>query len=97
MDLQAVENKYRDMGLVVFRQSDKANVVYKPHRHEEVRIYTIKGSVKVRLDDDEWQTVKPGQEIIIREGQLHEAMVGADGWEYIFATTSKEAKRQDLL
>ncbi len=97
MDLQAVENNYKSLGLVALRQSDKPGFVYEPHRHGEVRLYTVKGSASIKLDDGDWRTTSPGQEIIIHDGQLHEAVAGPEGWEYIFASSPEEAKRQGLL
>ena len=97
MDLQVIEDSYKGMGLVALRQSDKPGLVYEPHRHAEVRLYTIRGSAKMKLDDQEWQNTEPGQEIIIHDNQLHEAVVGPEGWEYIYASSPEEAKRQGLL
>ena len=97
MDIQAAEDKYKSMGLVALRQSDKPGLVYEAHRHAEVHLYTIKGSAKIKLEDQDWQNLEPGQEFIIGDNQLHEAVVGPEGWEYIFASSPEEAKRQGLL
>jgi quercetin dioxygenase-like cupin family protein len=97
MDLQKIEDDYKSQGLTVVRQTDKPGFVYEPHRHGAVRLYTIKGSAKVKLDDQDWQDIEPGQEVIINDGQLHEAVAGPEGWEYIFASSPEEAERQGLL
>jgi len=96
MDMQAIEDKYTHMGLAVFHQSDQPGKIYKPHRHGAVHIYTVKGLAKLKLDNGDWQNVEAGQEIIIQDNQLHEAVVGPDGWDYIFATTAQEARHQGL-
>lgn len=97
MGLQAIEDNYKSQDLVVFHQSDKPGFVYQPHRHGEVRLYTIKGSSKIKLDGKDWHDIEPGREFIIHDNQLHEAVVGPEGWEYIFASTPEEAKNQGLL
>jgi quercetin dioxygenase-like cupin family protein len=93
---QDIEHKYQALGLETRCLVDKPGLVYEPHRHAAVYLYTLKGSAKLKLDNKKWQQVKPGQEIVIHDDQLHEAIVGAGGWEYVFATSPKEMKRQGL-
>jgi quercetin dioxygenase-like cupin family protein len=97
MRLEDIKAKYKKMGLVTFLQVDEPNKTYEPHRHDAVRIYTLKGSAKVKLDNQGWQAFGSGEELVINNNQLHEAIVGPEGWEYIFATSAEEAKRQGLL
>jgi quercetin dioxygenase-like cupin family protein len=78
--------KYKDLGLNFSYELDKAGKIYSPHVHQKVYLYCLKGSVKIKLDKKEWYELQPGQELIIDKGQLHEAIVGSEGWEYIHAT-----------
>jgi quercetin dioxygenase-like cupin family protein len=64
---------------------DKAGTVYKPHRHEKTYLYTLGGSLKIRVENNDWIELKPHQEFIIDDGELHEAIVGENGWEYVAA------------
>ncbi|MEK7571250.1 MAG: hypothetical protein AAB553_03165 [Patescibacteria group bacterium] len=88
--------KYKQLGLKVKQITDKPGEVYTPHRHGRVYLFTIRGSAKLKLDNDEWQLTHPGKEIHIRENQLHEAIVGSQGWEYLFAASLEKMKRQGL-
>lgn len=90
MDRREAEKKYKKLGLKTIHASDKPHKVYEPHKHHATWLYCLKGSVKVKLDGGSWKTIKSGDEIIIKEDQLHEAVVGPDGWEYIFAYPTNE-------
>jgi hypothetical protein len=95
-DQEEIERQYHEMGLETRHQVDKPGTTYQPHRHEGVRLFTITGSAMVRLDNEPWQPVGPGQELVIGNDQLHEAKVADEPWEYIFAATPEEMKRQGL-
>jgi quercetin dioxygenase-like cupin family protein len=96
MQRKVIEQKYRDMGLEYKHVSDEPGKVYKPHRHGQAYLYSLSGSIKLKLDDGDWQSIEPGREVIIKRHQLHEAVVGPDGWEYIFAWHPEEAKEYGL-
>lgn len=89
------EYTYQAKGLETRYIIYKPYKIYKPHAHASVYLFSVKGTAKIKLAD-KWLNVSPGQEIKIESGQVHEAVVGQDGWEYIFATTSEEMKRQGL-
>lgn len=88
--------KYKRLGLEVRHITDKPGELYTPHRHGGVYLFTLQGSAKIKLDDGRWHSTEPGEEIHIQDNQLHEAVVGSEGWEYLFATTPEEMKRQGL-
>jgi quercetin dioxygenase-like cupin family protein len=67
--------KYKDLGLKFSYEVDKPGKTYRPHAHEKVYLYCLKGSVKIKIDNKEWYELQPGQELIISKGQLHEAIV----------------------
>jgi quercetin dioxygenase-like cupin family protein len=96
MSSKEAEARYRSIGLVTRYIVDEPGAVYEPERHEGVYLFTIKGSAKIRLENGEWITVKPGHELKIEDNQLHEAIVGPKGWEYIFAASKEEIERQGL-
>jgi quercetin dioxygenase-like cupin family protein len=95
-DREVIESKYEAEGLETRYIEDKPGKEYAPHSHGEVRLFTLSGSARVRLDDQTWTAVKLGDEVVIAEGQKHEAKVGDDGWAYIFAASPDEMKRQGL-
>jgi quercetin dioxygenase-like cupin family protein len=64
---------------------DKPGTVYPPHKHSAVRIETVSGSAQVRLDEDEWHGIEPGEGFIIADNQMHEAKVGNEPWMYVIA------------
>lgn len=88
--------KYKQLGLEVRHIIDEPGEVYSPHRHGGVYLFTLRGSAKIKLDDKTWFSTEVGGEVHIRDNQLHEATVGSDGWEYLFATTPEEMKRLGL-
>lgn len=88
--------KYKQLGLEIRHITDEPGEIYTPHRHRGVYLFTLRGSAKIKLDNGEWRQTEPGREIHIHDNQLHEAIVGPDGWEYLFATTPEEMKRQGL-
>jgi quercetin dioxygenase-like cupin family protein len=96
MTRQEAEAKYHRLGLTTRHITDQPGEIYEPHAHEEVYLFTLTGSLKLRLDNGPWQTVEPGQEVHIKTGQRHEAVAGSNGWEYIFAASAAEIKRQGL-
>lgn len=85
MDARQAKQKYKKLGLKTINASDEPNKKYESHAHHATWLYCLKGSLKVKLDDKAWKTIKPDDEVVIKEGQLHQAIVGPDGWEYIFA------------
>lgn len=96
MDAKEAQAKYKQLGLEIRRRIDEPGRVYPPHRHEGVFLLTLKGSAKIKLDDSEWQITKPGDKVRINDDQLHEAVSGPNGWEYLFAASPEEMKRQGL-
>lgn len=96
MDRAEAEAKYRGIGLVTRYIEDSPLEVYEPHEHEGVYLFTLDGSAKLRLDNGEWQAIEAGQETRIGDNQRHEAVVGKDGWKYIFAASAQEMERQGL-
>jgi|SRR5579884_4163718 len=82
--------KYERMGLETREFQAQPGQMFEPHRHGGVRLFTIAGSADIRLDGGAWQTVSPGVELVIADGQLHEARAGNEDWQYILATTAEE-------
>ena len=82
---EELEAKYMLAGYEAVYSIDEPDKVYEPHSHHMVRLFSLNGSVKIKLDGGEWQEVQPGEEVVIEEGQVHEAVIGPDGWEYIYA------------
>jgi quercetin dioxygenase-like cupin family protein len=93
MNKKSVIAKYRKEGLIAKHIVDKPGTLYPPHRHGEVRLCSLSGAVKIKLGTGQWQDLKPGQELVINRNQVHEAVVGAEGWEYIFAYGLEEAEK----
>ncbi len=85
MEYKEIENHYHDLGLLTEHGTDKPGTVYPPHIHEMTYLYTLTGSLSIRIRDGDWQTLQAGDEFIIQKDELHEAKVGEDGWEYVAA------------
>lgn len=96
MDLNDAKAKYRALGLETRYIVDEPNETSAAHRHASVYLFTVKGSTAIKLDGQDWQTLLPGQEVRIADNQLHEAITGPEGWEYLFAASPEEVKRQGL-
>src|SRR5581483_5152828 len=86
-----VEEAYRQRGLEVESGFDKPGTIYEPHKHEKTYLYTVSGSISIKLDGGEAQDVQPHQEFIVGGNQLHEAVVGEQGWRYVAAYSADEA------
>lgn len=93
MNAAEIEAKYRQKGLIVEHVSDAPGKIYEPHAHEQTLLFTIRGSVDIKLEEGEWQTLFPGREFVVGSGQLHEARVGEQGWEYVAAWDAEDAKK----
>ncbi len=88
-----LEKAYKDRGLAVKHVSDEAGKVHEPDRDIKMHFLTLSGSVEVKIDDELPMKWRPFQELIVSSGQLHEAKVGKNGWEYIVAWDEEEAKQ----
>lgn len=84
---------YRQQGLVAKHVTDEPGKVYEPHVHERTILFTLAGSVKLKLGNADWQTLTPGQERVIESRQQHQAEVGPKGWEYVAAWDAEEARQ----
>jgi quercetin dioxygenase-like cupin family protein len=71
-------------------ESFEQGKVYPPHSHGWSNLLTLSGSIKFKIDGGEWIEQSAGDSIIIQSGQLHEAVVGPDGWQVISAWRSSE-------
>lgn len=96
INIDKIIDTYRKLGLETRVIDDEPGFVHEAHRHSGVRLYTLSGSAGVKLDNKEWLEVKTGDEIIIKDDQLHEAVAGDKGWVYIFAASSEEMMSQGI-
>ncbi len=80
----ASERRYAAMGFETMHVLDLPDKVYKPHSHHETWLFGLAGLSRVRVGQD-WVDLEHGVEVHIGEGVEHEAIVGPDGAEYIFA------------
>lgn len=91
-----VKEAYQRQGLETEHVTDKPGTVYDPHSHEQTRLYTLAGTLDIIVGNDQSaQTLKPFQEFVVGADEQHEGRVGADGWEYVAAWDSEEAKRYE--
>lgn len=95
MNREEVEERYKLKGLNVEYGKDEPSTKYEPHRHEQTFLYTLSGSLKIKIEDNKWVELKPHQEFIVGDGKLHEALVGENGWEYVAAWSEEEAKKYE--
>jgi len=85
MNQQEIDDKYKNQGLETEYGFDKSGKVYELHRHKKTYLYTLSGSLELKLDDNDWIELESDTEVIIDDNQLHEAKVGPKGWEYVAA------------
>lgn len=90
---EKIKEQYKKQGLEVEHGFDKAGKVYRPHRHERTLLYTLDGSLSIKIENQSWRILNPGDECVIGNNQLHEAKVGPEGWEYIAAWNKEESKK----
>lgn len=93
MNRTEAEAHYQDKGLETEYGFDKPGTIYKPHTHEKTWLYTLSGSIAIKLGEGEWRTLQPNTEFVVGSGQLHEAKVGKDGWEWVAAWDAEEAEK----
>lgn len=77
--------RYERMQLKTEQGTDAPRRRYEPHSHGRTRLMTISGSLDIKLSGGDWQQLLPGQEMVVSAGQLHEAVAGPEGWEYVAA------------
>lgn len=80
-----LEEAYKGRGLAIKHVTAESGKVYEPDRDIKMHFLTLSGSVEVKIEGEPPRTWRPFQELIVGSGQLHEAKVGNDGWEYIVA------------
>lgn len=84
------EDEFTGQGLVFEYGEDAPGKVYTPHRHGWTKLVTLGGSFKMKLDDSEWFEQKAGDTCEVQSGQLHEAVVGPEGWKWLSAWRPEE-------
>lgn len=90
MTKQEAIEKYTALGLEIEEGFDVAGTVYPPHKHEQT--YLFSGAITLKTERTDWQTYIAGMECVVGGGELHEARVGEEGWEYVAAWDAKEAE-----
>lgn len=96
LDRKKIVQNYAAAGLETRLIKDKPGKVYKPHSHARVLLFTLKGAAIITLGADTLVKAEPGKEIVIADNQEHSAVVGEEGWTYVFAASPEEMERQDL-
>jgi len=78
------ETRYTEMGFDAIFVSDEPGKVYAPHAHHEVFLFGLSGTSRIRVGNEQIEMTR-GIEVHIGDGEEHEATVGEDGAEYLFA------------
>jgi hypothetical protein len=81
---QQAESRYLEMGFTPVYTIDAPDKVYEPHAHHEVYLFGLAGFARIRVGEEQIEMIR-GVEVHIPEGVEHEATVGPEGAEYIFA------------
>jgi quercetin dioxygenase-like cupin family protein len=82
----AVKLRYAHMGLKPEVLNDEEGKVWGPHTHEETYIFVLDGELKVKLDQGNWLTLEPSDELFIEKDQIHETKAQKGGCKYIVAS-----------
>lgn len=83
---EAVTLRYQSMGLKAEIIEDEEGKTWGPHTHEETYVFILYGTLKIKLDNEQWITLKPNDELVIENEQLHETIALKDGCKYIVAS-----------
>ncbi len=89
-DIEALKSSFLAQGLLFEEGYDEPGKVYTPHRHGWTKLVTLEGSIQLKLDDKPWVEQHMGDICEIRPGQLHEAVVGPEGWTWLAAWRPEE-------
>jgi quercetin dioxygenase-like cupin family protein len=81
---------YEQQGLRAEHVVDHPNHVYEPHQHEKTYLYTVAGSLTIKLEGTT-HVLEVGKQFVVESDQLHSATVGPEGCEYIAAWDPEEA------
>lgn len=79
------EARFKRMGLVAEYAEDEAYKSYEAHSHHEVWLFGLGGSSVITIDRVNRIAMTRGVQVHIAEGIEHEAIVGRDGAQYLFA------------
>ncbi len=82
---------YESLGLSVETGFDQPGTVYDSHGHERTILYTLDGSLVLKREGRSTSRLLPGVQAVVETGQIHSAVVGENGWEYIAASDASEA------
>lgn len=96
MNPQEYEQQFKEQGLLYEYGEDAPGFIYTPHRHGWTKLVTVAGGFKMRLDNGEWFEQKTGDVCEVQSGQLHEAVVGPDGWKWLAAWKPEEDSTFDV-
>lgn len=99
MDAEKIQLRYEirfhEAGLLYETGVDKPGYVYAPHRHGWVTVVTLGGSIRLTVDNTTHE-LKAGDICEIQSNQLHEGVVGPDGWQWLAAWKPDEDSSFDL-
>ena len=90
VDTKAYEQAFNAAGLDFEYGEDAPGKVYTPHVHGWTKLVTLAGSIHLRTAAG-WQDQHEGDECEVMSGELHEAVVGPDGWKWLAAWKPEEA------
>src|SRR5215217_1424321 len=89
-EIEKYQREFESHGWLYEVGEDEPNKRYAPHRHGWTRLITLAGGVTVKKEDNEWIELYKGSVCDIESGQLHEAVVGAEGWQWLAAWKPEE-------
>jgi hypothetical protein len=89
-EIEKHQQEFESHGWLYEFGEDEPNKRYSPHRHGWTRLVTLAGSVMVKKESNDWIKLCKGSICDIQSGQLHEAVVGSDGWYWLAAWKLEE-------
>jgi hypothetical protein len=90
IDTEQYEQEFTNQGLIFEYGEDGPNKIYTPHRHGWTKLVTRAGSITMKLEGGEPFEQRAGDVCEVGSGQLHEAVVGPDGWKWLAAWKPEE-------
>jgi len=90
IDPKQYQREFQAAGLDFEYGEDVPGKIYTPHTHGWTKLITLDGSIRLRTSQG-WVEQYAGDVCEVRSGELHEGIVGANGWKWLAAWKPEEA------
>ena len=86
VDLTEVQARYLEQGYDFDLSTAEPGKLFDRHSHlHDVSLLGVWGSATVTLEGQDPEIVRPGQELFIPKGKIHQGKAGPEGWGFVAA------------